>query len=107
MATVYHRSRVQLASDIRLGPRIAGVSYYEAQAILSRHQATLRQPGVVSYGLSETGVQVTIADPQTTIPSSLETLPVSVDLCEGCIYMALECGDRVPTPYVPMGCLVP
>ena len=66
------------------GPTIAGIPYYEAKAILFRHRQELMVPGILEYGLRETGLHVILSDPTTVLPSHLETLPISVELCVGC-----------------------
>jgi hypothetical protein len=66
------------------GPKIAGIPYYEAETILFRHQQELMKPGILCYGLRETALHVLISDPTTVLPSHLEALPISVELCAGC-----------------------
>ena len=66
------------------GPKIAGIPYYEAEAILFRHRQELRKPGILVKSLRETGLHVIIFDPAIILPSHFEALPVSVELCLGC-----------------------
>lgn len=61
-----------------MAPPIAGIPFYEAMAILDRHQQELMQlPGVESVGLGAEGVQVGTSNP-AVVPSQVEGLPIKI-----------------------------